>query len=62
MDIRFIPRCKMRSALTTKTQLCNILTAQRLSQVAELHRFRVILILLVVRVCGWVDGENLVVA
>lgn len=62
MGIRFIPCCKMWSTLTTKAQLCNILTAQRLSQVTKLYRFRVILILLVVWVCGWVNREDLVMA
>lgn len=47
--------------MTTKTQLGDILAAQRLSQVPELHGLRV-LSQLIVWVSGRVDGEDLVMA
>ena len=51
----------MRQTLSTQAQLRNILAVQRLSQIPKLHRVG-ILRLFIVRVCGRVDGEDLIVA
>lgn len=59
-DIRLIPNRKMRLPLTTHTQLSNILATQGLSDIPELHRLRILGLL--VRIRSGMDGEDLVVA
>lgn len=59
-DIRLIPNRKMRLSLATHTQLRNIFAAERLSDIPELHRFRILGLL--IRVRSRVNGEDLVVA
>lgn len=50
----------MRLSLATHTQLRNIFAAERLSDIPELHRFRILGLL--IRVRSRVNGEDLVVA
>jgi hypothetical protein len=46
--------------LRTETKLSNILAAQRIAQIAELHGLR--RLCCIVRVCSRVHGEELIVA